>query len=88
MSEIERAELGVDGNCGFALLGEDIQSGECEFVEIALPSERSKDPNRYHDGEWCRAASTAASFAFVALKLRLGDRVISYHLGKSHPRSV
>jgi hypothetical protein len=24
----QRAELGIDGNCGFALLGENIQDGE------------------------------------------------------------
>lgn len=86
--EIERAELGIDGNAGFALLGEDLQSGEAEFVEIALPPDASKDPNRYHKIEWCRAAEAAASLAFVALKLRLPDRKISYYLGQSHPRHL
>ena len=28
-----RAKIGIDGNCGFALLGGDLQEGECEFVE-------------------------------------------------------
>ena len=83
--EIERAELGVDGNCGFALLGEDLQSGEAEFVEIALPLAASKDPHRYHSAEWSKAAQTAASLAFIALKLRLG-RPLSYYIGPSHPR--
>lgn len=59
-AEMERAELGVDGNRGFALLGDDIQSGEAEFVEIALPIEASKDPKRYHNSEWCCAAKRAA----------------------------
>lgn len=86
--KLERAELGVDGNAGFALLGEDLQSGEVEFVEIALPTEASKDPNRYHKSEWCRAAEIAASLALVALKLRLPDRKISYYLGESHPRHL
>ena len=31
----ERAELGVDGNCGFALVGPDLQVGEAEFEEFA-----------------------------------------------------
>lgn len=85
MTEIERAELGVDGNCGFALLGENIQEGEAEFVEIALPLERSKDPYRYRSAEWCNAAQAASSLAFIALKLRLG-RPLSYYIGPSHPR--
>ena len=83
---IERAELGIDGNAGFALLGENLQEGEAEFVEIALPLEASKDPNRYHHSEWVRAAETAASLAYVALKLRLPGRQSSYALHPSHPR--
>ena len=50
MINIERAELGVDGNCGYALLG-DLPTGEAEFVEIALPSQASKDANRYNNDE-------------------------------------
>ena len=88
MSEIERAELGVDGNCGFALLGENLQTGECEFVEIALPPEASKDKNRYHHTEWCNAAKTASNLAYIGLKLRLKDRVFSYYLGRSHPDNI
>ena len=87
-SEMERAELGVDGNCGFALLGEDLQSGEAEFVEIALPLDASKNPNRYHNSEWCRAAEQAASAAYRALKARLPDREFSYYIGPSHPRHL
>lgn len=80
-----RAELGIDGNCGFALLGEDLGSGEAEFVEIALPVEASKYPNRYHNNEWCRAAKRAATAAYRALKARLPDHEFSYYLGPSHP---
>ena len=29
-----RAKVGIDGNCGYALLGENLQEGEAEFVEI------------------------------------------------------
>lgn len=82
---IERAELGVDGNCGFALLGENLQEGEAEFVEIDLPVEASKDPNRYHHSEWVAAAKVAAGKAYRALKARLPDRQFSYFLGSSHP---
>lgn len=80
-----RAELGVDGNAGFALLGEDLQVGEAEFVEIALPLEASKDPHRYHKAEWVRAATIAATKAYRALKARLSDRDFTYYLGPSHP---
>jgi hypothetical protein len=82
---LERAELGVDGNCGFARLGPDLQEGEAEFVEIALPVEASKDPNRYHHSEWVSAAKTAATTAYRKLKARLADRQFSYYLGSSHP---
>lgn len=86
--ENNRAELGVDGNAGFALLGEDLQSGECEFVPIDLPLEASKDPNRYHHTEWRRAAEKAATKALQKLRERLPDREISYFLGESHPRHL
>jgi len=82
---IERAELGVDGNCGFALLGKDLQEGEAEFVEIDLPIGASKSPARYHDAEWCTAAKQAANKAFKKLKERLSPMVISYYLGSSYP---
>lgn len=83
--KMERAELGVDGNAGFALLGEDLQSGEAEFIAIDLPPEASKDPNRYHKSEWVSAAKRAATAAYAALKRRLPDQEFSYYLGKSHP---
>lgn len=82
---MERAELGIDGNAGFALLGDDLQSGEAEFVEIKLPVEASKDPNRYHHSEWVSAAKIAATAAYRALKARLGNKEFSYFLGPSHP---
>ncbi len=81
----ERAELGVDGNAGFALLGPDLQAGEAEFVETALPLEASKDPYRYRHSEWCDAAKRAATAAYRKLKARLPDKTFSYCLGPSHP---
>ena len=83
-----RAELGIDGNCGFALLGENLQEGEAEFVEIALPAEASKDPGRYHHSEWVKAAKRAATTAYRQLKARLPDREFSYYLGPSHPDHI
>lgn len=82
---MQRAEIGIDGNAGFALLGDDLQSGEAEFVEIALPLAASKDPNRYHHSEWVSAAKIAASAAYRKLKARLIEREFSYYLGPSHP---
>lgn len=82
---MERAVLGVDGNAGFALIGEDLQQGEAEFVEIALPLGASQNPNRYHNSEWVTAAKRAATLAYRALKARLPDRQFSYALGPSHP---
>lgn len=82
---MERAELGVDGNAGFALLGENLHEGAAEFVEIALPLEASKDPNRYNKSEWLQAAKIACNKAYRALHARLPDRQFSYYLGPSHP---
>ncbi len=73
-----RAELGVDGNAGFALLGENIQEGECEFVEVV----QAKD-EPLHIAE-CRAATEA----YKRLKERLGLPHLSYWIGPSHPRHV
>jgi hypothetical protein len=80
----ERAERGVDGNCGFALVGADLAVGEAEFVEIALPVSASKDPNRYHHSEWVIAAKIAATAAYKKLKARM-PKPISYYIGPSHP---
>jgi hypothetical protein len=73
-----RAELGVDGNCGFALLGENLQEGEAEFVEI-------KTDAPVGCSEWHHAAVRAATAAYRALQARLPDRKFSYFLGDSHP---
>jgi len=75
---MERAELGVDGNAGFALLGDDLQSGEAEFVEFTWQG---------HVGcsDWHHAACRAATKAYCNLKARLPDRAFSYYIGPSHP---
>lgn len=73
---MKRAELGIDGNAGFALLGNNIQEGECEFVEVV---QQKDEP--LHVAE-CRAATQAYS----KLKKRLGLEHLSYFIGESHPR--
>lgn len=93
LPKLERAEIGVDGNCGFALLGADLQVGEAEFVEIESPTEASQNPNRYHDSEWCGAADRASRRALAKLRERLGmdlraGKWLSYFLGPSHPLHV
>lgn len=62
----ERVMLGVDGNAGFALLGEDLQSGEAEFVQIV--------PGPY-------GAINAAKQALNNLRARLNRPDLLYYLG-------
>lgn len=57
----ERAEVGIDGNCGYALLGPNIQEGESEFVEI----KHNDDPN-------IDAERQAWFEALCRLRMRLG----------------
>lgn len=71
----ERAELGVDGNCGFALVGPNLQEGEAEFEEFIGDVRTS---------EGARQAKFAINRAYQRLKTRLG-RPISYFIGDSHP---
>lgn len=65
--EYDRAELGIDGNAAYALLGPNIQEGEVEFVEIvnSLP----------------HAALDAAKMALERLRGRLNKPYLSYFLG-------
>lgn len=81
----QRAELGIDGNCGFALLGRNIQEGEAEFVEI---------PNialmgyPYHDVDGTKllcAKLCACKEALHRLRKRLNLPNMSYYFGESHP---
>ena len=72
---MERAKLGIDGNCGFALLGENIQEGESEFVEIIDEPGRSD----------CENKIVAAKRAFAKLQSRLNRPELSYYFDVSHP---
>ena len=68
----DRAELGLDGNAAFALLGEDIQSGEAEFVTVENP-------------ENAQEVRSAAYRALANLRVRLEQPNLSYFIGRSHP---
>jgi hypothetical protein len=73
-----RAQLGIDGNCGFALLGPDIQEGEAEFVEIAPTREAA-----YHAPLGDKLS--ACKQALEKLRERLNLPSLSYYFGPSHP---
>lgn len=66
-----RAQLGIDGNCGFALLGANFQEGEAEFVEIESPSLVEQ--------------IVACQTAVVRLRKRLKLQHLNYYFGQSHP---
>ena len=51
---MERLELGVDGNCGYALLGEDIQSWEA-LPQPAEPGSLHLEDCPCHDPRTCEA---------------------------------
>jgi hypothetical protein len=78
MPRNECAELGVDGNCGFALLGDNLQDGEAEFVPIATTAPEGT-------AEWRAAAAASAETAYRRLRARLPDRPFRSFLGISHP---
>lgn len=65
-----RAKVGVDGNCGYALLGADLQEGEAEFVEI----KREENESIY------RAERRAWGAALKKLEERLGSGPLRYEV--------
>jgi len=77
----QRAQLGVDGNCGFALLGGDIQSGEAEFVEIDYDAKETDGTTVLGS----HAERCAAHKALRMLRDRLNMPDLSYYFGPSHP---
>ncbi len=70
--KLERAELGIDGDHAFALLGQNIQDGEAEFVKVEVPGDIASERR-------------AATKALNNLRQRLGKPALSYFLGESHP---
>lgn len=91
---LQRVELGVDGNNGFALLGVNLQEGEAEFVEIPKvdPAQLPRTRHEAFTGEnqqrlelantlWaCREANSK-------LRSRLGCPELAhlFYFGPSHP---
>ena len=80
----QRAELGIDGNCGYALLGVNIQEGEAEFVEIPTAA-ADKDSSFMRPKGDDAAKLWACKEALRRLRARLGAPNISYYFGRSHP---
>ena len=67
-----RAQLGIDGNCGFSMIGENLQTGEAEFAEISNP--------------YCLDSQLlSCKLAHKALTLKLGTPDLKYYFGASHP---
>jgi hypothetical protein len=86
--KLDRAVIGVDGDCGFALLGENIQSGEAEFVKIENDEFRKSNPI-----QWDINANIASRRALARLRGRLGytlesGKWLTYALHSSHPYSI
>ena len=92
IEKYSRAELGIDGNCGFALIGPNLQEGEAEFVEIAQV-DRSTLPNTRHEqftgeienGLKLGAKLCACKEALEKLRERLQAPELTYYFGPSHP---
>lgn len=75
---VERAELSVDGNAGCALLGEDLQVGEAEFVVV---EPRGGEP--LHEAE-----IRACYQALKNLRSRLAKPLLSYAWYPRRPGSA
>ena len=69
--EIARAVLSLDGDCGCALLGVNLQEGEAEFVKVDYSTSMP---------DW-RAERAAAFRALIKLRERLGIE-ITYAIGQ------
>lgn len=52
---MDEATVGMDGNCGFALLGEDLVVGEAEFVEISQADIQSLGNEAAEERAWMAA---------------------------------
>lgn len=72
----EVAEVGIDGDCGYALLGPNLQEGEAEFVQIPEPNHVD---DRRAQKMW------ACQEAMWRLRKRLELPNLTYHMSSSHP---
>ena len=79
-----RAELGIDGNCGYALLGRNIQEGEAEFVEIPIAKPDCESSFMRPKGDEA-AKLWACKEALSRLRIRLNMPNLSYYFDRSHP---
>lgn len=92
--DLSKAVIGVDGDCGFALLGEDLQSGEADFQKIdyattppvQLPTTASEaDVEAARKTAQDGAKHFAAKQAFDKLKARLNKPDLEFEFHESHP---
>jgi len=72
-TRVESVEIGIDGNCAYALLGKDLQSGEAVFVRINEVGDRSD------------AARVAATAAYNQLCRRFKKR-LPYRFDDDYPK--
>ena len=78
LSEHGRAELMIDGNCGCALLGPNLQEGEAEFVEFAPTAAAALNAPLEDKLNACKTA-------LERLRLRLNLPDMGYFFEESHP---
>ena len=81
--EFSKAILGVDGDCGFALIGPDLQMGEAEFVQVECKPLNGDEAGKL---ELLYIAQVRACWqALVKLRARLNLPKLDYEFGRSHP---
>lgn len=92
-NSVQHAELGVDGNCGFALLGENIQVGEAEFEPVKEVV--THNVVNLQTGQIVVENMSLEDRQDMAIRIafkRLRDRLdparewLTYYIGQSHPR--
>lgn len=77
LNKYGRAELGIDGNAAFALIG-DLPTGEAEFVEIVPTLKEMEQVSLSDKLRSCKQA-------LFNLKQRLHLDVLPFYFGNSHP---
>lgn len=84
--DLSKAVIGVDGDCGFALLGADLQSGEAEFVKVNLEDIKANEMT-FEQAATAKATAqhAAAKTAFEKLKTRLKKPELECEFHESHP---
>ena len=90
LEEYGMVQLGIDGNCGFALLGPNLQEGESEFVEIPVVEPDNSTHHERYTREHTQQMELGAKLwackeAFRRLQKRLVLPRMGYYFGNSHP---